>query len=132
MLIVPMAPLQSSSRVFGSRSIRVRFCEFVTTNSTGAALLVSSVLQLSVATETTAAAMRISRFFMMFIRPPGSTSHDARRDEDEQLIVRRGDIPALEEIPDDRDIVHIRHARLRVTISTLENARDHGRAAIAH
>jgi hypothetical protein len=70
MLIVPMSWLQSVSPLLGSRSSRLRVWVLVTTNSTGAALLVSSLLQLSVANAASAAAARVNRVFMVVVIVP--------------------------------------------------------------
>src|ERR1051325_605114 len=89
-LICPIVPLQPGPP---ARSICEIVCVFVTTSSTGALSLPNSPLQPDSAAASAAATIIDVLLFRISICTPSLTSsssrssHDARRDEDEQLVV---------------------------------------------
>src|SRR5687767_1898036 len=128
-LISPSVPVQPGPP---ARSIWETFCVLVTTSSTGAALSVSSPLQPNMAAASAATATIIRDFVILVITPSlASAPHDAWRDEDEQLVMRRVDIVRSEQRADDWNVVYERQSRDRVVVLGLEDARDHRRPAVA-
>src|SRR2546430_11897900 len=98
-----------------STSMVEMVCVIVTRSCTGP---FCRLMSLQPARPSSATAM-MATIFVVFLIPPPSTlrgPHDARRDEDQQLIVRVVDVMRLEQGTENGDLVHERHPRSRVVL----------------